>query len=119
MMTKKKKKGFLVFEFIFLLLNVFIIVVFYKNILLTTISLLIVAIIGLTTWKSKRTLMIFIFAGIGGTLVEMIAIHFGVWKYTITNFFNVPFWLFIIWGNAAALIYQVAKKIKEERMEIK
>lgn len=122
-MTKDKKgrkwvKKYL-FEIIFVLVNIFIVTIFYKNILLTTIFVFIAAIIGLVKWRSRRTFVIFIIGGLGGAIIEMICIHFGVWKYTITEFFNIPFWLFILWGNAAAIIYQVAKKIKERRMEIK
>lgn len=116
--NKRKIKDYL-FEIFFVFINVFIVLLFYKNILLTTIFVSIIAVTGLIKWKSRRTLIIFILGGLAGALVEMICIYFGIWEYSITNFFNIPFWLFIVWGNATAVIYQVANKIKEKRMELK
>lgn len=113
-----KKEFNYLFEILFVVINVLIVTFFYKNILLTTTLLLLITIIGLIKWKSKRTLIIFIIVAISGAFAEMFCIYIGVWKYTITNFVNIPFWLFIVWGNAAAVIYQVAKKIKERRMNL-
>ncbi len=114
----KKKKGNRNFWFnsLFAIATFLIVIFFYRNITITTIVLLIIAIIGLIRWKSTKTLYVFILGGIFGTFAEIIAIKFGVWNYTITNFFNIPFWLFIVWGNSSAFIYQSAKEIKEKRL---
>jgi len=90
---------------------------FYKNILLTTIITGIIAVVALIKWNSRRTLIIFISAGIGGTILEMIAGWVGVWNYSITNILNVPWWLFIIWGSAAAVIYQIGKEYRERKLK--
>jgi hypothetical protein len=116
---KKGKKVITLFDIFFLAANILVVALFYKNIPLTFSLLLLIAVIGLTKWRSWRTVLIFIWAGIAGTVGEIFFISVGVWEYSITNFFNVPLWLFILWGNTAALIYQIAKKIKEKRMEIK
>jgi len=105
------------FEIFFVILNVLIIILFYKNASLTTVLVLIIAIIGLFKWKSRRTLFIFLGVAIAGAGLEMICIEFGVWEYTVTDFYNIPFWLFIIWGSAAATIYQISKKIKEKKLK--
>ncbi len=42
----------------------------------------------------------------------MISISFGIWSYSYTNFINIPLWLFVLWGNAAAFLYQTALEIK-------
>jgi hypothetical protein len=114
-----KKEGVMWFEIIFFLANVIIVSFLYRNIALTSILLFIITLVGLAKWKSMRTLLIFIFGGIIGTLAEMVAIYFGVWSYSITNILNVPFWLFILWGNAAMFVYQVGKKFREKRLKIK
>jgi hypothetical protein len=36
----------------------------------------------------------------------MIAITYGVWHYSLSNFYNIPLWLFIAWGNAGVFVYQ-------------
>ena len=122
MVKKRKEKraiNYYLFEILFVIVNIIIVILFYKNILWTTIFLFVLAIIGLVKWKSLRTFMIFLIGAVGGGIIEIICIYFGVWKYTVTNFFNIPFWLFILWGNATAIIYQIAKKIKEKKMRVK
>jgi len=109
-------KKFLWFEFLFFFANLLTVTLFYKNILLTTAILILITVVGQIRWKSFRTLIIFILAGIIGTFGEMLAIYAGAWTYNITNFFNIPIWLFILWGNAASFIYQVAKKFKERKL---
>jgi hypothetical protein len=81
---------------------------FYKNILLTTILLSILGIVGLLKWKSWVTFIIFIFGALWGPISESIAIKYGVWEYALPSFFNVPAWLFILWGIAAVFLYQTA-----------
>jgi hypothetical protein len=117
-----KKKGFIekekkvirkewwsiLFNCVFALLAVIFPVLFYRNILLTTILLSVVAIVGLLKWKSWVTLIIFIFGALWGPISESIAIHYGVWQYAVSNFLNVPIWLFVLWGMAAAFLYQTA-----------
>lgn len=105
------------FNVAFALATFIVVLLFYKNILLTTILLLIIAIIGLIKWKSRRTLMIFIWTGIFGAIAEIIAIKIGIWNYEITNFYNIPFWLIIVWGNAGAFLYHIAKEIRERRLK--
>ena len=47
------------------------------------------------------------------SLMEMIAISYGVWNYAITNFVNIPFWLFLLWGESGAILYQASLEIKK------
>ena len=112
-----KKYENILFDIGFALATFFSVLLLYKNISLTTIILAAIAIIGLIRWKSKRTLIIFIFAGIFGTIAEIVAIKIGIWNYKITSFLSIPLWLFIVWGNAGAFIYQIAKEIKERKLE--
>ena len=116
-MVEKNGQKIMWFELFFVASNVLVVILFYQKIFLTTALLTLITILGMIRWKSVRTLSIFILAGIGGTVLEVISIHFGVWQYNLTNFFNVPFWLFILWGNSAAIIYRVAIHIKERRIK--
>ncbi len=97
-----------VFNAFFAILTLAIPIILYRFIFLTTFLLSIVAIVGLYRWKSFTSSFIFIFGLLFGVTSEIIAIHFGVWEYRFTNFFNVPLWLFIVWGNSAVFIYQTA-----------
>ncbi len=103
----------IIFNALFAILTLVIVILFYKNILLTVVILIIITAIGLSKWKSILTLILFIFGGIFGALAEMISISSGAWVYTFTNFINIPSWLFIVWGNATAFIYQTALEIKK------
>jgi len=114
---KKQKLKNILFDIGFALATFIVVLLFYENIALATILLLIIAIIGLLKWKSKRTLMIFLFAGVFGTIAEIIAVKVGIWDYQISNFYNIPLWLFIVWANAGAFIYQIAKEIREKRLK--
>ena len=68
---------------------------------------------GLIKWKSWGTFAIFIFVAIFGPVAEMIAIYFGAWHYANFNFINIPVWLFVLWGDAAAFIYQTALEFRK------
>ena len=102
-----------IFNIIFAVLTLLIPILFYRKIMVATILLSLLAIIGLIKWKSKLILVIFFFGAIFGAIAEMVCVYFGVWNYTLTNFVNIPFWLFIVWGNAAAFIYQSALGFKK------
>jgi hypothetical protein len=102
----------ILFNLIFAFLAVLIPSLFYKNITLTCIILIILSAIGLIKWKSNITLAIFVFGALWGPLSEMFAIYFGAWTYSLSNFYTIPLWLFIIWGDAAAFLYETTKEIK-------
>jgi hypothetical protein len=108
-----KEKKNLIFNSIFAILTLMIPILFYKNVVLATTLLLIVAVIGLSKWKSKLTLAIFVFGAIFGGVAEILAIYFGIWSYAVTNLWNIPSWLLIVWGNAAAFIYQTAVEFRK------
>jgi len=111
---KKLKKEWrnIIFNIIFASSTILVVVLFYKNIILTTIFESIISIIGLIKWKSKLTLAIYVFGAFFGTFSEMFCIKYEVWNYSISNLINIPLWLFLVWGNAAAFIYQTAVEIK-------
>jgi hypothetical protein len=115
---EKLEKGFkkeiknILFNVIFCSAVLGSVILFYKNIILTCIILVIISVIALIKWKSYRTLLIFIIGGFWGPISEILAIKAGVWSYTTASMFGVPFWLFLVWGDAAAFLYQTAREIK-------
>jgi hypothetical protein len=74
--------------------------------------LMTLSLIGLSKWKNKETFILFILAAISGAFAEATAIYFGVWAYTLPDIIGVPYWLFVLWGNAGMFIYQMAIEIK-------
>ena len=121
---KQKKQDFsheirgLIFNGIFAVLSLVIVVIFYKNIALTTLLLSALAIIALLKWRNKNTLIIFIVGGILGTIAEIIGVSYGVWNYFVANFLGVPSWLFVLWGNVAIFIYRLSNEIKKIKMKL-
>ena len=111
----KKEWKNLLFNSIFAILSVVIIILFHKNILLATSLEIILGVVGLLKWKSKITLMVFFIGGIWGPIAEMAVIYFsGAWAYDVTNLFTlIPSWLIFVWANAAVFIYETSKEIKK------
>ncbi|MCK4650374.1 hypothetical protein KAT36_04035 [Candidatus Pacearchaeota archaeon] len=109
---KKEWKNIL-FNSIFVGVAILIVTLFHKNIMLTTILEIILAIVGLSKWKSKRTFAIFIFAGMFGTIAEMIVIYTSyAWSYASPTLMQlIPTWLFVVWANAGAFLYETSKEI--------
>jgi hypothetical protein len=103
----------IIFNVGFAILTLLIPIIFNKNIWLATILLILISLIALIKWRSSLTLIVFLFGALWGPISEMIAIYFNVWSYSYTNFINIPIWLFIVWGNAAAFIYQTTVEIKK------
>jgi hypothetical protein len=109
---KKEWKNIL-FNCLVALLALIITSLFYRNIILTSFLLGILSIIGLVKWKSWLTFSIFLFGMVFGPLSEMIAINLGAWEYAVNNVKNIPLWLFLLWGLAAAFIFEIAMEIKK------
>ena len=105
----------IIFNLAFAILSLLIVIFYYQNIILTTSLLLILAIIGMIKWKSKITFILFVVGGLFGTISEMTAIYTtNVWFYALPNILNlVPLWLFILWGNTAAFLFETGKEIKK------
>jgi hypothetical protein len=110
----KKEWKNIIFNLAFSVVAILIIILFYKNIMLTTVLEVIVAIIGLIKWKSKLTLVLFLFGAFWGAVSEIAVIQYsGAWNYALTNLFSIPLWLFFVWGNATAFIFETSKEIKK------
>lgn len=103
----------IIFHLIFPIVSLTIVSSFYQNIKLTSILLVAWSIIALVFWKSKVTLVIFIFSGLFGATLEIIAIKFGAWNYANSNFQGIPTWLFILWGETGAYFYQLGSDVSK------
>ncbi len=103
----------ILFNLAFAFLAVIIVSYLYRNIMLTTLLLSVITIVALVKWKSWLTFTIFLFGAIWGPLSEMMAISFGAWQYAWPNINTIPLWLFILWGDAAAFIFETAMEFKK------
>jgi hypothetical protein len=100
-----KKERILIFLtgslFTFSILSVWFL---WKNPDRLTLVLLVLSFLELIAIKSKKVLIIYIFCGICGGVVESIAVYLGIWEYSLPTFYFVPFWLMPLWGNAGIFI---------------
>ena len=94
-----------------------VVILFFENILLSSVLLGIIATIGLIKWRSKLTLVVFLVFSILFGIVEIIFVDSGAWQFGASNVGDIPFWLFILWGNAAAFIQQTVKEIRKLGIE--
>ncbi|MBT3691256.1 hypothetical protein HOG16_03380 [Candidatus Woesearchaeota archaeon] len=109
----KKEWKNIIFNILFGVVSLLIVILFFENILLTTLLLGVVAIIGQIKWKSRLTLFVFFFFGILFGISEIIVSDYSVWEYSVSNLQNIPTWLFILWGNTAAFMQQSIKEIRK------
>ena len=104
----KKEIKNLLFNMIFGAFNLVAVSLFYKDIPLTVVILSLLTISFFVYYKSPVFVPIFVFCMIFGTLAEIFSVYNGAWSYALPNFFNVPLWLFILWGNSGLFIYKMA-----------
>jgi uncharacterized membrane protein YoaT (DUF817 family) len=78
-----------------------------------TLGLIIISFLMLLTYKKEDEIILFFLCGVAGAIAEITAIYFGAWKYSLTNFANIPYWLPILWGIAAVYIKRISERIKD------
>jgi len=69
------------------------------------------AIVELLILKSKKLALAYVLIAIGGPFVEVMAVYFGAWQYTLPTFIGIPVWLIPAWGNAGIIAISVYKSI--------
>src|SRR3989344_5649707 len=111
-MFKTAKQKF-EFNVLFSVVNLALIIIFYKTTIVATILLLVAALIALWVWKSQTTLVVFALGIVMGSFAEGIAINLGAWNYVYTDIFNIPIWILVTWGSICAVTYQFALSLKE------
>ncbi len=111
--AKRRWSDTLLFNSAFGALTLAIILLAHSQIWLATTLLALVAITGLYFWKSKTTSAIFFIGGVLCALAETTAINAGIWSYSSSNLLGAPMWIYIVWGNSAAFIYETALSLRE------
>ncbi len=98
---------FLFFNFVLAFFSLFFVSFFYKYPLFLFFILLFIVFLFFVLNFSFSELFLFFFSSFGGFFAEMFAVNFGVWSYSYTVFFNVPCWLFLLWGIASIFIVRI------------
>ena len=116
--SEKLKRGWknISFNFLVIILSISVVIIFSKNVLVSTILLGIISVFALVKWKSVLTLIIYLFFGLIFGIGEIIVTRYQIWTYVSFESGSVPFWLFLLWGLTATFIYQTILEIKKLRI---
>jgi hypothetical protein len=98
----------------FLFFSFFSLIFLWRQVVPLTLILFALSFFELYIIGSKKLFIIFILSAIGGAVIEMISIYYGIWAYRVSNLFGIPFWLFPLWGNAGVFIvafYQLLSRL--------
>ncbi|MEK6893765.1 MAG: hypothetical protein AABX07_06210 [Nanoarchaeota archaeon] len=110
----KKETNNIILNLLFAILNLLVIALFFKNAILTCILLGILAILSMFVWKCPLTIATFSVMAVIFIIPEIYFVKIGIWEYTFANFYSIPAWLPILWGNTGIFIYRMA--IEFERL---
>ena len=107
----------MVFNFIFIIANLFIVINFNNQVFLASALLFTLAAVTFVKWKTYQTIVVFLAGGFILTAIEMLSANYGVLTYSIQNFAGIPLWLFFFLGNTSVFLYRgyiEIKKIKND-----
>ena len=102
-----------------LILGGITIILFYYSNILTALFLLIILIIGLIIGYRKNDLLFALIGAIGGTLGEIIVLHFSdVYIYTHTTFLKISIWAPIAWAIITLVIKRTTELTSKPNQEL-
>jgi hypothetical protein len=78
--------------------------IFWKESMMLTLILFIIAIIELIVTKSRKLIILFLLGCVVGPIVESVAIWRGSWSYSMPEIYNIPLWLIPAWGNVTIFV---------------
>jgi hypothetical protein len=92
-------------------LSLLFVILFWENVLFTSISLVILLLIIFKTFNyTKKEILFLILTGIGGAFFEVLCVILGVWKYANpTPYIFIPFWLVLVWIVTASYVLELTK----------
>jgi len=76
---------------------------FWRNSFIATALILALGALMALTVRKKGFVQVYPIALLVGTVVEIIGVQSGAWRYLLPDFFGIPFWLPLVWGNARAI----------------
>lgn len=81
------------------LISVLCILFLWKQTILLSVLLLLIAYIKHKICPIKRELLWFVLVFLGGAIVEILLVNFGnAWSYSTPQLFNIPIWMPVFWG---------------------
>lgn len=116
--NKNKFLNNLIFHLFIFIIAVILIIIFYSNNLILTLLIIFLSFIALKIYFRKSDIYFYVIAAILGPIGEILAIRYGVWRYTNPTFLGIPLWLPFAWGAVVVLIRNVSLNfIKETKIK--
>jgi hypothetical protein len=100
------------FNLLFGALTLGVTIIFAYEPMIASVLLAILFAAGMLKWRDSSVFVTSLFGLIAGTCCEMALTARGVWEYGHSDFLGVPVYLFFIWLNAAAFIYQTGDEVR-------
>lgn len=115
--NKIGKGNEILLEIVFFTLAVILTIYFWESIGLLTLLLLVLWVIAINLWHSKKDIVVFVVAAILGPIAEIFIINFGgAWYYSKPLFLGIPLWLPFLWGFSGLLLYRLANTLYDSRI---
>ena len=107
----------IIIAIIFILIAIIVTALFWKNVWLLSVFLVILAIIKHFLVPIKKEYFWFLLIGSLGATTESLIMYLGnnPWSYETVSFFNFPVWLVFLWGLAGTTfltLYEGVMKVK-------
>lgn len=63
--------------------------------------------------RPKEDLAVFCIMALWGAGAEITGVKYGAWAYHLPDFYGIPIWLPLVWGNAAVFIKRIWEFVQE------
>ena len=84
------------------------VIIFWRQSMLLLIILAVISLL-LNIVTGWRYIWTYLMCAVLGSLSEVVCIWAGAWHYGDSQFWGIPIWLPLVWGNASILFYELAK----------
>ncbi|OGI15709.1 hypothetical protein A3K63_04765 [Candidatus Micrarchaeota archaeon RBG_16_49_10] len=106
------EKNVLIRDLAFFAFMIPAVILFWRSNLIAGLILFSEATVAQIFFYKNSEKIFFVFAGIFGTVLEMIGGIIGIWTYTYPNLITVPFWIFFCWGFTFMLLNSAYSLVK-------
>lgn len=103
----------IIYVFMFVIIAAISVSLFWKNVFLLCVLLLVIAFIKHKIIPIKKELLFFVIGGLIGSSVESVIMLSGPWSYSLNSIINFPLWLPFLWGLAGTLGISLYQAITE------
>jgi len=117
-LNTKKLKGLFLFTIAFFLWS-FLVCLLWKQHVVLTLIMILIAIVYFRFFKSKDDYIYFVIAAIFGPTGEILGTKSGLWTYNCLTIFGITYWLPLAWGISIIAIKRLITSVTDIHHEIR